>query len=64
MSRGEEYAKARSRGQMYGVAVWIAIAAGAALLGVAGAPDAIVATFAMLAVLGFILFGVRLTRRR
>jgi hypothetical protein len=48
---------------MLGVAVWRAVTAGAALLGAAGAPDGLVAVFAILAVLGFLAIALRALRR-
>lgn len=59
----DDLSKSRFTGQMFGVAVWVAVAAGAAVLARAGAPDAVVALFAVLALLGFVVMGVRATRR-
>ncbi len=60
----DERVWARLKGQMFGVAVWGAIAAGAWILSAAGAPKTIVAMFALLAVAGLVMFGVRSTKQR
>lgn len=47
---------------MFGVVAWVAIAAGAWVLSAAEAPRSLVAVYAVLAVAGFVVFGVRSTR--
>jgi len=54
---------ARFWGTVFGVLVWTAIAAGGAILDAAGAPRPIVAAFALLAVVGLVVLGVRVTKR-
>jgi hypothetical protein len=54
----------RMKGRLFGLVVWAAIAAGGFVLGAAGASDVLVALFAGLAVLGFVVLGVRAARRR
>lgn len=54
--------RARFGGTVFGV-VWAAIAAGGAILDAAGAPRPIVAAFAVLAVVGLVVLGVRFTNR-
>lgn len=56
--------RARFWGTIFGVVTWVAIAAGAAILEGAGAPRPIVVAFAMLAVVGLVVLGVRFTMRR
>jgi hypothetical protein len=56
--------RARFWGTVFGVVVWVAIAAGAAVLDAAGAPRRVVAAFALLAVVGLVVLGVRFTMRR
>ncbi len=60
----EEPFRERRRGQVFGVAVWVAMAAGGAVLTAAGASNLIVAVFALLAVAGLVVLGVRATRQR
>ena len=55
---------ARTKGRLFGMAVWAAIAAGAAILSAAGAPNLLVGLFAAIAVAGFVVLGVRVTKQR
>jgi hypothetical protein len=55
----DDYSQTRLAGQVFGVVVWVAVAAGTAILGAAGAPDASVALFALLAVLGLVVIALR-----
>jgi hypothetical protein len=56
------YARIALTGRLVGIALWVVLLVGAATLGAAGAPNAIVGAFAVLGVLGFLVIGLRRTR--